>query len=30
LGATILTRDPRFYRTYFPEVLLITPNRAEP
>lgn len=29
-GATILTRDPRFYRTYFPTVPLITPDRAEP
>jgi predicted nucleic acid-binding protein len=28
-GATILTRDPRFYRTYFPEVPLITPSKAE-
>ena len=28
-GATILTRDPRFYRTYFPTVPLITPDRAE-
>jgi predicted nucleic acid-binding protein len=26
----ILTRDPRFYRTYFPSVPLITPDRAEP
>jgi predicted nucleic acid-binding protein len=25
LGATILTRDPRFYRSYFPDVPLITP-----
>lgn len=25
LGATILTRDPRFYRAYFPSVPLITP-----
>lgn len=25
-GATILTRDPRFYRTYFPDVPLITPE----
>lgn len=24
--ATILTRDPRFYRTYFPAVPLITPE----
>lgn len=24
-GATILTRDPRFYRAYFPSVPLITP-----
>lgn len=29
LGATILTRDPRFYRTYFPLVPLITPDKAE-
>lgn len=29
LGATILTRDPRFYRTYFPSVPLITPDKAE-
>lgn len=28
-GAGILTRDPRFYRTYFPTVPLITPDRAE-
>lgn len=26
LGATILTRDPRFYRSYFPAVPLITPE----
>ena len=26
LGATILTRDPRFYRSYFPKVQLITPE----
>lgn len=25
IGATILTRDPRFYRAYFPSVPLITP-----
>jgi predicted nucleic acid-binding protein len=29
LGASILTRDPRFYRTYFPTVSLITPDKAE-
>jgi predicted nucleic acid-binding protein len=29
LGATILTRDPRFYRAYFPSVPLITPDKAE-
>ncbi len=29
LGATILTRDPRFYRTYFPSVPLITPEKAK-
>jgi predicted nucleic acid-binding protein len=29
LGATILTRDPRFYRAYFPEVPLITPSKEE-
>ena len=29
LGATILTRDARFYRTYFPSVPLITPDKAE-
>ena len=29
LGATILTRDPRFYRTYFPSVPLITPSKDE-
>jgi predicted nucleic acid-binding protein len=27
--ATILTRDPRFYRTYFPSVPLITPDKAD-
>ena len=26
LGAAILTRDPRFYRIYFPDVVLITPE----
>jgi predicted nucleic acid-binding protein len=26
LGATILTRDPRFYRAYFPTVPIITPD----
>lgn len=30
LGATVLTRDPRFYRTYFPTVPLITPETTEP
>ena len=30
LGASVLTRDPRFYRTYFPKVPLITPDRAQP
>ena len=29
LGATILTRDPRFYRAYFPSVPLITPSKDE-
>lgn len=29
LNATILTRDPRFYRTYFPSVPLITPDKAD-
>lgn len=29
-GATILTRDARFYRSYFPTVPLITPDKAEP
>ena len=29
LGATILSRDPRFYRTYFPSVGLITPTSPE-
>jgi predicted nucleic acid-binding protein len=28
LGATILTRDPRFYRAYFPSVPLITPDTS--
>ena len=28
LNATILTRDPRFYRAYFPTVPLITPDKA--
>jgi predicted nucleic acid-binding protein len=27
--ATILTRDPRFFRTYFPTVPLITPDKAD-
>ena len=27
LGATILTRDPRFYRAYFPSVPLIAPTK---
>ncbi len=26
LGAAVLTRDPRFYRSYFPAVRLITPS----
>ena len=30
LGASILTRDPRFYRAYFPSVPLISPDKAEP
>lgn len=30
LDATIITRDPRFYRTYFPSVRLITPDKADP
>ena len=29
LGATILTRDARFYRTYFPSVPLITPEETD-
>ena len=29
LGATILTRDPRFYRAYFPQVPLIAPTKDE-
>ncbi len=28
LGASILTRDPRFYRTYFPSVPLIIPEET--
>ena len=28
-GATILTRDPRFYRAYFPTVPLITPSKDD-
>src|SRR5258706_5129470 len=28
LEAAIVTRDPRFYRTYFPTVPLITPDKA--
>ncbi len=30
LEAAIVTRDPRFYRTYFPAVTLITPDLADP
>ena len=30
LDATIITRDPRFYRSYFPSVPLITPDKADP
>lgn len=30
LRATILTRDPRFYRSYFPDVPLITPTSLTP
>jgi hypothetical protein len=30
LGIPILTRDVRRYRTYFPSVALITPNRPSP
>lgn len=29
VGATILTRDPRFYRSYFPGVPLITPSKDD-
>lgn len=29
IGATILTRDPRFYRSYFPGVPLITPAKDD-
>ena len=30
LGCAVLTRDPRFYRTYFPDVTLITPQEEQP
>jgi predicted nucleic acid-binding protein len=29
LSCAVLTRDPRFYRTYFPSVPLITPDKAD-
>jgi len=29
LGATILTRDPRFYRAYFPSVAIIAPDTVD-
>jgi predicted nucleic acid-binding protein len=29
LGASVITRDPRFYRTYFPSVPLITPSKDD-
>jgi predicted nucleic acid-binding protein len=29
LEAAILTRDPRVYRTYFPSVRIITPDKAD-
>lgn len=29
LGATILTRDPRFYKAYFPTVPLIAPTKDD-
>lgn len=29
IGATVLTRDPRFYRAYFPNLPLITPSKDE-
>jgi predicted nucleic acid-binding protein len=29
LGASILTREPRLYRTYFPSVPLITPSKED-
>lgn len=29
LGAAVLTRDPRFYRAYFPSVPLIVPAKEE-
>lgn len=29
MGATILTRDPRFYRAYFPDVPLISPQKDD-
>lgn len=30
LGASVLTRDARFYRSYFPTVPLITPDKVVP
>lgn len=30
VGASVLTRDPRFYRAYFPQVPLITPDKPFP
>lgn len=30
LNVSLLTRDPRFYRTYFPAVPLITPETTKP
>jgi predicted nucleic acid-binding protein len=29
-GLSVLTRDPRGYRTAFPRLQLVTPNRAAP
>jgi predicted nucleic acid-binding protein len=29
LGATILTRDPRFYKSYFPTVPIIAPSKDD-